>query len=188
MSRFDLALGFVLGMVSLLLWRWAFGSGGTAEQLVPTFAAETPRLAVDVLLECSDEANRLVLQQRASPPVGVALLTGFVELGERVEQTAVRVVFETSGVAVRPDECAQFHTYSDHKRDVRTPHTVAVAMVCRARNCLPVHARAHELQLFERRSVPWQYVVFDHGVVLRDYFERRWPIWAWLKPKPFNSD
>jgi ADP-ribose pyrophosphatase YjhB (NUDIX family) len=189
--REDFQRGFVFGcfvsLVVLLLWSLLFSTATPPTASTPSsVSAWGPRLSVDVILECADENGQIALQQRATEPVGVALPTAYVELGEPVEHTAVRVVFESAGVSVRKEDCHQMHVYSDARRDARSAHNVAVAVVCVARDCLPLRSRT-DLQLFDKHSIPWQYFVFDHGVIVRDFFDKRWPIWRWLKQQPFSE-
>lgn len=185
--------GFVYGIgvtvICALLYSILFRSSAAAD-IVDVVAVDSsiPRLSVDVVLECVDDSHRILLHQRNVEPVGVSLLTGFVELGELVEQTAVRVTYEQTGVSIATRDCAQFHVYSDQRRDSRTPHTVGVALVCRAHDCTAARSRPGTIQSFDKHSIPWQYVVFDHGVILRDVLERRFPIWRWLKAQPFIDE
>jgi ADP-ribose pyrophosphatase YjhB (NUDIX family) len=183
--------GFVYGVgvcvVVWLLWAWLFAASTAPADSVVVTADDFPRLSVDVILECADESGRIALQQRSAAPVGVALPTAYVELGEPVEHTAVRVVHEVAGVSVALHDCHQFHVYSAKHRDKRTAHNVAVAVVCAAQDCLPLRSRDH-MQLFDKDSVPWRFLVFDHGVIVRDYFDKRWPIWRWLNKQPYERE
>ena len=62
----------------------------------------TPLLAADVIIELTDFPGRpIVLIERANPPYGWAIPGGFVDLGEIVEQAAVREAQEEVGLDVR---------------------------------------------------------------------------------------
>lgn len=193
-ERAEFRRGFVYGIVVSIVVYFLVGRvllapvGDPAVDVdMQSILASTsmPRVAVDVVVECADDRHRILLQQRSAEPVGVALLTGFVELGELVEQTAVRVTYEQAGVLLNVRDCAQFHVYSDQRRDKRTPHTVGVALLCHAHDCTGARARSGTIQAFDKHSIPWQYVVFDHGVILRDVLDKRYPVWKWLKAQPF---
>jgi 8-oxo-dGTP diphosphatase len=52
---------------------------------------ETPLLTVDVVIEMPERNDgRIVLIERAHEPLGWALPGGFVDIGETVEQAAMR--------------------------------------------------------------------------------------------------
>ena len=55
-----------------------------------------PKLAADVLIE--DEAGRVLLIRRRNAPQGWAIPGGFVDVGETLEQAALREAFEEVGI------------------------------------------------------------------------------------------
>lgn len=79
-----------------------------------------------------DRAGRLLLIKRAKPPFkgAYALPGGFVEIGETVEQAALRELREETGVSGRVVRL--IGVYSDPKRDPRF-HTVSCAFLVQPR-------------------------------------------------------
>src|SRR5512137_1922321 len=87
----------------------------------------TPLLAADVIIELIDFPDRpIVLIERANPPYGWAIPGGFVDLGEIVEQAAIREALEEVSLTVRL--IALLGIYSDPSRDSRG-HTVTAVYV-----------------------------------------------------------
>jgi 8-oxo-dGTP diphosphatase len=89
---------------------------------------KTPLLTVDCVV--FDRADRLLLVRRAKPPFkgGYALPGGFVEIGETVEQAALRELHEETGIAGKIIRL--IGVYSDPKRDPRG-HSVSCAFLVR---------------------------------------------------------
>jgi 8-oxo-dGTP diphosphatase len=97
----------------------------------------TPLLAADVIIELIDFPDRpIVLIERANPPYGWAIPGGFVDLGEIVEQAAMREAQEEVTLNVRL--IALLGIYSDPSRDARG-HTVTAVYVGEAAG-MPVAA------------------------------------------------
>ena len=87
----------------------------------------TPEVAVDLVIELEDRPGRpVVLIRRGHPPPGHALPGGFVDIGETVEQAAVREAREETGLEVTLGEL--LGVYSDPARDPRG-HTVTIVYV-----------------------------------------------------------
>ena len=62
----------------------------------------TPLLAADIIIELVDRPGRpIVLIERRNPPPGWAIPGGFVDVGESVEQAAVREAQEWPPTVVR---------------------------------------------------------------------------------------
>lgn len=129
-------------------------------------APRTPAVTVDVVIELRDRPDRpLVLVRRRNPPPGWALPGGFVDLGETLEEAAVREAREETGLAVRLE--VLLGCYSDPRRDPRG-HTVSVVYVGRARG-EPVAADDAALaESFAIDRLPSE-LAFDHGRILQDY-------------------
>ena len=126
----------------------------------------TPLLAADTIIELTDFPDRpIVLIERANPPYGWAIPGGFVDLGEIVEQAAVREAKEEVQLEVRL--IALLGIYSDPIRDSRG-HTVTAVYVAEAAG-MPVAADdAKNCRLFRLDELP-ETLAFDHAQVLADY-------------------
>lgn len=125
----------------------------------------TPLLTVDVIIEMTDRPGRpVVLIERRNPPPGWALPGGFVDLGETLEQAAVREAREETGLDVHLR--ALLGCYSDPARDPRG-HSVTVVYVAQARGEPCAQDDAKDLALVDPRVPPP--LAFDHAVILRDY-------------------
>jgi 8-oxo-dGTP diphosphatase len=87
----------------------------------------TPLLAADVIIELEDRPGRpIVLIERRNPPPGWAIPGGFVDVGESIEQAAVREAREETALEVTLT--ALLGVYSDPKRDARG-HTASAVYV-----------------------------------------------------------
>ena len=128
----------------------------------------TPALTVDVIIEI--EGGGIVLIERKNPPPGWALPGGFVDVGETVEEAALREAAEETGLEV--DLVRQFHVYSDPSRDDRG-HTVSVVFIGRAHGTPKAASDAAEAGTFSADCLPEQ-IAFDHAEILADYFSGRY--------------
>lgn len=124
---------------------------------------ETPKLMVDVVIVSDDE--EVVLIRRGSEPFAGqwALPGGFVEVGETVEEAAIREAAEETGLAV---EIARLvGVYSDPERDPRG-HNVSVAFLARVLSGeLSAATDASEAALIDPDSVD---LAFDHRRIVND--------------------
>jgi len=90
----------------------------------------TPLLTVDIIVELTDRPeNPIVLIERRYPPYGWALPGGFVDVGETLEQAAVREAEEEISLVVSLKSL--LGCYSDPARDKRG-HTVSAVYVAEA--------------------------------------------------------
>ena len=129
----------------------------------------TPELSVDVVIELEDRADRpIVLVRRAHPPEGHALPGGFVDVGETVEQAAIREAREETGLDVKLGEIVGI--YSDPGRDPRG-HTVSIVFVAAASGEPAAGDDAADVLVTDPASAPP--LAFDHDRILRDYLARR---------------
>lgn len=125
----------------------------------------TPAVATDIIIRPHSCRERIVLVQRRNPPYGLALPGGFVDLGERVEQAAVREALEETGLQVQLQEL--LGVYSDPARDPRG-HTISVVFIADARGEPRAGDDAAGIQLVDPED-PALKLVFDHAVILADY-------------------
>lgn len=126
----------------------------------------TPLLAADILIELLDLPERpFVLIERANPPYGWAVPGGFVDVGETVEQAAVREAREEVCLDVRLT--ALLGLYSNPERDPRN-HTVTAVYIAQANGMPQAADDAKHCGIFTFDNLPEQ-LAFDHALVLSDY-------------------
>ena len=130
----------------------------------------TPLLAADIIIELVDRPERpIVLIERKNPPYGWALPGGFVDVGERLEQAAVREAWEETSLRVSLK--ALLGCYSSPQRDPRG-HTVSAVYVAEARGEPEARDDAKHLALYTLETLP-SALAFDHAEILADYVRFR---------------
>lgn len=129
---------------------------------------KNPIPAVDLIIEI--EGQGLVLIERRNPPPGWALPGGFVEVGESLEQAAVREAKEETCLDV--ELLGQFHTYSDPNRDPRM-HCISTVFVARATGTPKAEDDAKSVALYPKDQLP-EVLAFDHRKILDDYINSHW--------------
>ncbi|MCK4938424.1 MAG: NUDIX hydrolase [Methanosarcinales archaeon] len=117
---------------------------------------ETPILTVDILIV---QSGKLVLIRRSNPPYQGqwALPGGFVEVGETVEEAAMREAHEETGLIV--DLKGLVGVFSEPDRDPRG-HTVSVCFVALGQGTPQASSDAQDVALFELDDLPS--LAFDH--------------------------
>ncbi len=127
---------------------------------------ETPRLTVDIIIELIDQPdNPILLIERKNPPHGWALPGGFVDVGETLEQAAVREAAEEVSLSVKLK--ILLGCYSDPKRDSRM-HTVSAVYIAEATGLPKAADDAANVKAFAINELP-EILTFDHGLILEDY-------------------
>ena len=128
----------------------------------------TPLLTVDIVIERLGQRGRpIVLIERRYRPPDWALPGGFVDVGERLEQAAVREAREETSLDVKL--VSLLGCYSDPGRDARG-HTVSAVYVATASGEASAQDDAKNLALFDPAQCPE--LAFDHAQILKDYL--RW--------------
>jgi len=130
-------------------------------------ARRNPRPTVDLIIR---REGGIVLIRRRYPPPGWALPGGFVEIGESLEEAAVREGREETGLEISLER--QFHTYSDPSRDPRR-HTITTVFLARGTGKLEAADDAAEAGIFPPHALPTP-LAFDHAEILRDYFSKKY--------------
>ena len=130
---------------------------------------KTPLLAADVIIELTDAGRDVVLIERKYPPYGWAWPGGFVDIGETVEQAAVREAREETGLEVAL-QCL-LGCYSDPRRDVRG-HTVSLVFVATAAGRPQARDDAKNIRVAAPAAFA-EPLAFDHAVILADYLRYR---------------
>ena len=131
-------------------------------------AYKNPVPAVDLIIEI--EGKGLVLIERLNPPPGWALPGGFVEVGESLEQAAVREAKEETCLDV--ELLGQFHTYSDPNRDPRM-HCISTVFVARATGTPRAEDDAKAVAIYRKDQLPDE-LAFDHRKILEDFLNSDW--------------
>ena len=124
---------------------------------------KTPLLTVDIIIRYKDG---IVLIERKNPPPGWALPGGFVDVGESIENAAIREAKEETSLDVTLIE--QFHAYSRPDRDPRF-HTVSVVFIGYGSGGLKGQDDARRADVFREDALP-ETIAFDHRSILTDYF------------------
>lgn len=127
-------------------------------------APQTPPLTVDIIIQLPEHQHRIVLIERRYPPYGWALPGGFVDVGERLEQAAVREAREETGLEVTLERL--LGCYSAPDRDPRG-HTVSAVYLATATGEPQAADDAKNIQLIDPRRQDIA-LAFDHRLILGD--------------------
>jgi len=130
----------------------------------------TPFLATDVIVRLweGEKFRGIVLIERKNPPIGLALPGGFVEVGESVEEAAVREMKEEIGLEVRLS--GLLGVYSEPNRDPRF-HVVSVVWIGDANGEPKAGSDAKKIKIYKLEEIPLDRLVFDHGKIIRDFMK-----------------
>jgi 8-oxo-dGTP diphosphatase len=124
---------------------------------------KTPHVTADIIIRYQ---GGIVLIERKNEPAGWAIPGGFVEIGESVEDAAVREAREETSLDVALVE--QFYTYSKPGRDPRF-HTVTVVFIGIGAGTLKGRDDARQAEVFGPDNLPGQ-IAFDHRKIIQDYY------------------
>ncbi len=125
----------------------------------------TPLLAVDIIIEPQQAPGCILLIERLNPPHGFALPGGFVDIGESLEQAAVREALEETSMHVTLK--VLLGCYSHPARDPRG-HTVSAVYIASGHGIPEARDDAKALQLVDPLHPPAP-LAFDHTLILQDY-------------------
>lgn len=107
-----------------------------------------------------------MLVERKNEPQGWALPGGFVDIGESVQEAAVREAKEETSLDVLLTDL--FYVYSDPNRDPRF-HTVSIVFMGGGAGELRGADDARRAEVFTEQNLP-DPIVFDHRQIIDDYF------------------
>jgi 8-oxo-dGTP diphosphatase len=127
---------------------------------------ETPRLAVDIIIELVDQPDKpILLIERKNPPYGWALPGGFVDVGETLEHAAIREAAEEVTLNIKLKTL--LGCYSDPGRDSRG-HTISAVYIAETVGQPEAADDAANVKSFSINAIP-EKLAFDHGQILNDY-------------------
>ncbi|MCF6218781.1 MAG: NUDIX hydrolase [Gammaproteobacteria bacterium] len=126
----------------------------------------TPLITVDLVIELTDRADSpIVLIERKYPPYGWALPGGFVDVGEALEQAAIREAKEETSLDVTLKRL--LGCYSHPSRDERG-HTVSAVYIATAVGEPCAEDDAAGVEIFSVDALPKR-MAFDHALIMADY-------------------
>jgi 8-oxo-dGTP diphosphatase len=130
----------------------------------------TPALTVDTIIELTDQPQHpIVLIERKYEPFGYALPGGFVDIGETVEQAAIREAMEEVSLDVHLTKL--LGCYSEPSRDPRG-HTVSLVYIAQASGTPQAQDDAKTAGVFMLDQLPAKFA-FDHAKIIDDYIRLR---------------
>ena len=128
---------------------------------------KSPRLTVDGAI--LKDKKILLIKRKNDPYKGKwALPGGFVEYGEKVEDTAVREVYEETGLKTKIRDIIGI--YSDPNRDPRGHIITIVYLLDIQGGKLKGSDDASDAKFFDLENLPG--LSFDHDIIIKDVIRR----------------
>jgi 8-oxo-dGTP diphosphatase len=139
-----------------------------------TYHYPRPAVTVDCLVFRQNSSTReiLLIQRKNEPYKGKwALPGGFLEMGETLNEAAVRELREETGLNISVLE--QFHTFDAVNRDPRhrTISTVFIGTPDKDSGTLKASSDASEVEWFNLKSLP--ILAFDHNEIIHLAIHRK---------------
>ena len=123
---------------------------------------KSPKLTTDGVI-IQDEGILLIKRKNEPYKDKWALPGGFVEYGEKVEDSVIREVFEETGLKTKINYL--FNVYSDPNRDPRG-HTITLVYILESTGgTLKGGDDASEAKFFNTADLPE--LAFDHGKIIK---------------------
>ena len=128
----------------------------------------SPMLAADIIIEY-DDGSIVLVKRKYEPFKGkLALPGGMVEIGETVEQAAMREAKEETGLEIKLNRLVG--VYSDPGRDPRG-HCVSIAF-----HATPIggtlQADSDAAEVLRVRDYMKRELAFDHSMILKNAFKK----------------
>lgn len=126
----------------------------------------TPALAIDVVLTSGPDHVWLVQRLNGQ----FALMGGYVEVAESVEDAAIRELQEEMNLSLGRKDFAMFGVYSDPRRDARR-HAISVAFVAEVPESMTPHPGddAKKVLRVALDQIDSMDLFIDHKTILQDY-------------------
>ncbi|MCX7863098.1 MAG: NUDIX hydrolase [Bacteroidales bacterium] len=130
-----------------------------------------PSVATDIIVCTVAKPHHILLIQRKNPPYEHmwALPGGFMDINERLHDTAKRELFEETGI--NAEQLNFFGVYDDIFRDPRG-RTIGVVYYLLLQNFIKLHANddAKDAQWYNIENLPP--LAFDHSLIINDFKQK----------------
>lgn len=129
---------------------------------------KSPILVIDVIIE---KDNKIVLIKRKNEPFKgkLAIPGGKVEVGETVEESAIREAKEETSLDIELTDVMGI--YSDPRRDPRWPSVSTVFIAKPVGGKLKAGSDAEGVFWFNVNEVDLNEIAFDHKKIITDYLK-----------------